>query len=102
MVIGFSIFGYITYIFSYIFQETNNFIKNFRKYFPAIVIPQLFMLFYAIYLRIMQYDITMNRYFVVVFGIWLAIISLYLIFSKIKYLGFIPFLLAVFTILISI
>lgn len=102
MVIGFSIFGYLIYIFSFIFEETNNFIKKFRKYFPFAVIPQLFMLAFAIYLRIAQYDITMNRYFVVVFGLWLAIISFYLIFSKKKYLGFIPFLLTIFTIMISV
>lgn len=102
MVIGFSIFWYITYIFSYIFEETNKFIKYFRSYFPILVLPQLIMLFYAIFLRIGQYDFTVNRYFVVVFGIWLAVISIYFIFSKIKNLAFIPFLLALFTILVSI
>lgn len=102
MVIGFSIFGYITYIFSYIFEEKNKFIKTFRKFFPFAVIPQIFMLFYAIYLRIAQYDITINRYLVVVFGIWLLSISLYYIFSKKKYLAIIPFLLTAFTIIISI
>lgn len=102
IVIGFSIFGYIIYIFSYIFEEKNKFIKSFRKFFPFVVIPQIFMLFYAIYLRIAQYDITINRYLVVVFGIWLFTISLYYIFSKKKYLAIIPFLLTTFTIIISI
>lgn len=102
MVIWFSTLWYITYIFSYIFEEKNKFIKVFRKAFPYVVFPQLFMLFYAIYLRINQYDITVNRYFVVVFWIWLAVISLYYIFSKKKYLSFIPFILTIFTIIISI
>lgn len=102
LVIGFSIFGYIAYIFSYVFEEKNNFIRIFRKILPLAVIPQLFMLFYAIYLRINQYDITINRYFVVVFGIWLTVVSCYLVFSKKKYLGFIPFILTIFTIIISI
>lgn len=102
MVIWFSSFGYLIYIFSYIFEEKNNFIKIFRKVFPFVVIPQLFMLFYAIYLRISQYDITMNRYFVVIFGIWLWVISFYLIFSRKKNLAFIPFILTIFTIIISI
>ena len=31
-----------------------------REAFPEVVIPQIFMLFYAIYLRINQYDITIN------------------------------------------
>jgi hypothetical protein len=89
-------------MFSSIFEEANKFIKFFRKCFPFVVIPQIFMLFYAIYLRIAQYDLTMNRYFVVVFGIWLAIISVYFIFSIKKHISYIPFLLTLFTLIISV
>jgi len=60
------------------------------------------MLFYAIYLRINQYDVTINRYFVVAFGLWLLVISLYYVFSKKKYLSIIPAILTLFTIIISI
>jgi hypothetical protein len=60
------------------------------------------MLFYAIFLRIQQYDFTINRYFVVAFGGWLLISSLYLIFSKKKSLLYIPTLLTLFTLIISI
>ncbi len=102
MVIGFSVFGYLTYIFSYIFEKKNAFISLFRKVFPFIVIPQIFMLFYAIYLRINQYDITVNRYFVVAFWIWLLVTSLHFIFSKKKKLIAIPAGLTLITILISI
>ncbi|MDD3793929.1 MAG: DUF4153 domain-containing protein [Candidatus Gracilibacteria bacterium] len=102
LVIGFSSLGYIVYMFSYIFEETNSIIKKFREIFPIVVIPQLFMLFYAIYLRIAQYDLTTNRYFVVVFGIWLGVISLFMIFSKKKFIGAIPAILTLFTIIISI
>ncbi len=102
LVIGFSIFGYIAYIFSYIFEEKNKLIKGFRKIFPWAVIPQIFMLFYAIYLRINQYDLTVNRYFVVVFGLWLLLTSLHFIFSKKKNLIAIPAWLALFIIIISI
>jgi hypothetical protein len=102
MVIGFSIFGYLTYLFTYAFQEENILLKWFRKFFPMIVIPQLFMLFYAIYLRIVQYDITVNRYFVVVFGLWLLGISLYYSFSKLKKLVFIPASLSIIILLISV
>ncbi len=102
MVIWFSIFGYITYIFSYVFENKNKFISFFRKFFPFLVIPQIFMLFYAIYLRINQYDITINRYFVVVFGIWLLVISIYYAISHKKNLVFIPLVLTLFTIIISL
>lgn len=102
MVIWFSIFGYLVYIFSYVFSENNFLIGIFRKYFPIIVFPQIFMLFYAIYLRISQYDLTINRYFIVVFGIWLLTLSLYYIFSKAKNLYFIPLTLSAFIFIISL
>ncbi len=102
MVIWFSIFGYITYVFSYIFEKKNSFIKKFRTVFPYVVVPQIFMLFYAIYLRLNQYDLTINRYFVVVFGLWLLCISLYYILSSKKKLILIPAILTLFTIIISI
>lgn len=102
LVIWFSILWYIVYMFSYIFEENNFIVKNFRKIFPFVVIPQIFMLFYAIYLRIAQYDLTTNRYFVVVFWVWLLIISLFMIFSKKKFLWAIPAILTLFTIIISI
>lgn len=102
MVIWFSIFGYIIYMFSSFFEESNGFIKTFRKAFPFVVIPQLFMLFYAIYLRIAQYDITVNRYFVIVFWIWLWVISVYYIISHRKQIFIIPAVLTLFTIIISI
>lgn len=102
MVIGFSTFWYLIYIFSYIFEEKTNYIKVFRKYFPYVVFPQLFMLFYAIYLRIAQYDLTINRYFVVVFWLWLLALSAYYIFSTKKYLWFISMSLSFFIIIISI
>ena len=102
LVIGFSTFWYLIYIFSYVFEEKNNLIKSFRKIFPLAVIPQLAMLFYAISLRIQQYDLTMNRYFVIAFGLWLLWVSLYYIFSKKKYLYIIPLSLAIISTLISI
>jgi hypothetical protein len=102
MVIGFSIFGYLNYIFSKPYHEENNLIRLFRKYFPIIVIPQLLMLFYAIYLRIVQYDLTMNRYFIILFGVWLVIISIYLIISKKKSLSVITTSLALISFIISV
>lgn len=102
LVIAFSIFWYIIYIFSYIYQQNNRFIKIFRTFFPYVVLPQILMLFYSIYLRISQYDLTINRYLTVIFWITLAIISLYFIFSKKKNLHCIMIIISVITIIISI
>lgn len=107
MVIWFSLFWYAIYMFSYIFENTKAsqsyaLIEVFRKYFPYAVLPQTAMLFYAIGLRIWQYDLTVNRYFVVVFGLWLLVTSLYLILSKAKSLLYVPTLLTLFTLLVSL
>lgn len=102
MVIGFTAFGYMIYIFSKAYESNSKMISLFRKYFSYAVLPQVCMLFYAIYLRIAQYDITMNRYFVVAFGIWLTIISLYFIFSKARFLSIIPVSLLAIVLIISI
>jgi len=102
MVILFSLFWYLIYIFSYTFEEKSSIVRVFRKIFPFAVLFQTPMLFYAIYLRINQYDLTINRYLVVVFWIFLLFISLYYIFSKKKYLLYIPLLLTFFIMVISI
>jgi len=102
MVIWFSLFWYLVFIFSYAFEEKMAIVRIFRKYFPYAVLLQAPMLFYAIYLRIKQYDFTVNRYLVVALWIYLVIISLYFIFSKKKYLLFIPSIFALFILIISI
>lgn len=102
MVIGFSTFGYLVYIFSRAYESSSKMILVFRRYFAFLVLPQVLMLFYAIYLRINQYDITMNRYFVVVFGLWLTVISLYYAVSKSRFLSFIPTSLLVIILIISV
>lgn len=102
LVIIFSTFWYFTYILSYIYEEKIHLIKIFRKYFPFVVLPQIFMLFYSIFLRINQYNLTVNRYFVLLFGFWLLFITIYFIFSKRKYLAFIVFSLFSFSTVISV
>lgn len=102
MVIGFSSFGYLTYIFSKSYEEESKTITIFRQYFPYAVPAQILMLMYAIYLRIAQYDLTMNRYFVVIFGCWLAIISVYYILSQKKSLTVVSASLTAIALIISV
>lgn len=102
MVIGFSFFGYGIYTASYIFAKEFKLASTFRRFFPYLVLPQVLMLFYAIGLRINQYDLTINRYLVVTFGIWLMLTSLYFVFSHKKYLGMIPLGMILFIIITSL
>ena len=84
LVILFSFFGYIVYFATYAFSGILKQAKVLRQFLPTAVFLQTFMLFYAIGLRINQYDLTINRYLVLVFGFWLFGLSLYYIISKKK------------------
>lgn len=75
--------------------------KLFARVFYIAIIPLVGMLFYAIQLRIGDYGITENRYFVVVFGVWLLLMSLYFTFRKKQDLKLIPMSLCVIILLIS-
>lgn len=102
MVILFSFFGYLIYFASFAFAENFWQARIFRKILPIAVLLQIPMLFYAIGLRINQYDLTINRYLVLVFGFWLLFLSLYYAFSLKKDLSIIPYSLLVVVILMSI
>lgn len=101
-VVSYLTIGFIIYIYSSLQEKNNKIVKIFRDLFPYFAIPQLFLLFAAISLRIYQHDLTINRYLVVVFWIWLLIVSLYLIINKKKELKFIPYSLMVISIIISV
>ena len=101
LVIAFASMGYLTYLLSSYVEQELKAVTVFRKRFPIVVLPQIFMLFYAIALRIQQYDVTISRYLVVVFGIWLLVLSGYFIFSRQKRLFAIPASLVIFVLLIS-
>ena len=102
MVIGFSFFGYLAYAFSYGLEKEFAFVKKFRKALPLAIMPQVAMLAYAIYLRLAQYDLTANRYFVVVFGVMLLALSAYFAFSKGKRLVAIPMAVVGFAVAVSV
>lgn len=101
LVIFFSFFGWGIYVLSYYIKE-EKLVRIFRTYFPYILLPQLGMLFYAIVLRIDQFGITINRYLVVAFGIWLVMLCLFYIFSRDKKLAFLPTSLFVMIVVIMI
>ncbi len=100
MIIGFSSLGYSVYILSRALSESRM-VQIYQRYLPWVVLPQILFLFYAIALRIEQYDLTMNRYLVVAFGLWLTGISLYYVFSREKSIGVIPVSLLVSILLIA-
>lgn len=104
LVLSFSIAGMFALLLLHPIREKveNRWIKQFsRSYFRALI-PLVILLLLAIWVRINEYSITVNRYFVLVLGLWLAGIVGYFILSKTENIKVIPASLAVVAFLISL
>ncbi len=91
-VLIFSIIGILAYLLIYPIRlnETNRLIYIYSKYFFYILLPLLSLYFIAIIKRIMPYGITEDRYLVFMLGVWIVIISIYIIISKVDNIIIIP------------
>ncbi len=54
----------------------------FKKYFPVAMLPVLSIMFISIFIRINEYGITENRYFVLMAGIFVTLAMIYYIVYK--------------------
>ena len=80
LVIGFSVVAVFTYFLWTPFWKTK--IEKYRRLFWWGLLPQIAMLFIAIFWRIKTYSWTENRYFVVALGLWLLGITIYFLVNK--------------------
>jgi hypothetical protein len=92
MVMIFSMFGIFALLMIFPLQKegTSKWINIFAKYFYFAMLPLIVLLFIAIEKRIVQYGITENRYYVLIYAIWLIVIIFYMIINKFKKIIFIP------------
>lgn len=51
--------------------------RYFRRYFPKLNIPIIFMMFLSLYKRVAQYGFTENRYYVLIGGLWVLAMMVY-------------------------
>ncbi len=58
-------------------SKKNKWVMTFNLYFPKVILPLLIMMFFAIGIRIYEYGITENRYYVILLGLWIFGIMLY-------------------------
>ncbi|SHE55124.1 protein of unknown function [Fodinibius roseus] len=103
LVLSFSVAGILALLLLHPIREQveNRWIKRFsRSYFRALI-PLVILLLLAIWVRINEYGITVNRYFVLVLGLWLAGVVGYFILSKTENIKVVPASLAVVAFLIS-
>lgn len=99
LILWFSLFS-VAYLFILGIVKENEMVKSFKRIFPALMIPLLLLMFYSMMLRIREYGVTENRYFVVAAGIWAFASMIYFVFYRSNSNITIPILLTV-TILIS-
>lgn len=78
----------------------NEWIKKAAKGYYFLLMPLIVLLFIAIYMRVNKYGITIDRYAIILLGIWLSILCLYTAFGKTN-IKFIPSSLALLLLLIS-
>ena len=83
MVISFSVLAILTHLITYPYKDKGIF-KFIHKYIYYFILPLLILLAVAIGIRLKSYGITENRYYIVIFGLWILFLSLFGIFTKFK------------------
>lgn len=63
-------------------------IQNYLKIFYKTLIPLVIMSYFSIIPRIMQYNLTENRYFILIVALWLSILILIDLFFKEKFVRY--------------
>jgi hypothetical protein len=102
LVIGFSTAGIFSLllIFPLVDSKEIKWVRIFSRVFFVSLIPQIVLLYLAIFKRTAEYGMTERRYYVIILAGWLTIITLYYVISNFRNIKFIPitlFLIAVFT-----
>ena len=96
MISSVAVLGIFTLLLIYPYGniKSNSWIKKFTNIYYCLLFPLIFVLFIAIAFRIWDYGITINRYVIVMLGVWLSLISVYFSIRK-KNIKFIPISLVV-------
>ena len=92
LILGFSATGVFSLLLLWPIQDRseNTWIRNFSRRFYLALIPLVVMLLLAIGMRLSDYGMTENRFYVLIMGVWLAGVVLYFLLSKTKSIKIIP------------
>lgn len=102
LIVAVSVLGIFTFLLIHPYgqKEENSWIKKFTKIFYFLVVPLILLLFLAISIRLADYGITINRYIIILLGVWLTLVSGYFIIGK-NNIKFIPISLCAMMLLMS-
>lgn len=103
LVLSFSIAGILSLLLLHPIkdQEKNRWVNIYTRYYYLALIPLVVLLMLSIWVRIAEYGVTVNRFFVATLGVWLAGLVIYFIFGKAKNIKVIPISLGLIALLIS-
>ncbi len=92
LVLGFSITGIFSLLMLYPIQEKteHQWIRMYAKGFYWAIFPLIILLFVAIGVRINQYGLTVNRFFILLLALWLTGISIFMLVNRLKNIAIIP------------
>lgn len=91
-----SILGIFTFLLVYPYGhlKEHSWIKRLSRGYYFLLLPLIVLLYIAIFMRIADYGITINRYGILLLAIWITIVSLYSVMGKTN-IKFIPISLAI-------
>ena len=103
LILGYAVFGILSLLLVHPIKESagNNWIKLFSRFFYVMMIPLIVLLMLAIWKRVGHYGITESRYILAVLALWLAVITIYFLFSRIGNIKVIPMSLCVLALVVS-
>ena len=92
-----SILGLFTVLLLHPYQKLNEtkWVKRFTRMVFITLIPLVLLLYIGLWMRISQYGITENRFFLGVLGTWVLLISSYFFLTNSKNIKLIPYSLAI-------
>lgn len=97
LVLAYAVIGLFCFLLLHPIKDNddNKWVKSTLKYFYWSIIPLLILLFVSVFVRINQYGITTERYYVLGLSIWLVAITFYGVISKNLNIKLIPISLAI-------
>ncbi|MBL4708925.1 MAG: DUF4153 domain-containing protein [Flavobacteriales bacterium] len=102
LISGVSTLGIFTLLLIYPYGKLkgNTWIQKFTSLYYYLLFPLIAFLFIAIFIRINDYGVTINRYIIVLLGLWLTLVAVYFSINKTN-IKFIPISLAIILALMS-
>ena len=84
-VLAFTFASVGTYFLSYFYKDDDeSYVEPYKKWVFVAMLPLIIVLFLSIGIRIADYGLTVPRYLIVAYGIWLLVMCFYFIFYEKK------------------